>query len=74
MKGGLNVQWLASQLARVVRCIVSSYCKTNDSSLKNLYIEKRFISNLVSAATMHLFILPIAVDTKYNDWKWNNNT
>ena len=38
----------------VVKCIVSSYCKTNGNSRKNLYIEKRFIYNLVSTTTMHV--------------------
>ena len=51
------------------------YCKTNGNSLKNLYIKKRFINNLLSAATMHLFILlTIAIDTEYNYRKQNNNT
>ena len=56
-----------------MKFIVSSYCKTDGNSLKNLYIEKWFVNNLVSAATMHIFILTIAVDTRYNYWKQNNN-
>ena len=58
-----GLPWLVKTIAMVVKCIVSSYCKTNGNSLKNLYIEKRFINNLVNAATTHLFNLPIAVDT-----------
>ena len=75
MAFGPCVQGLGTRLiSMVAKCIISSYCKTNGNSLKNLYIEKQFINNLVSAATTHLFILPIAVDTKYNYRKQNNNT